>query len=178
MTICNNTDKTLLQLVDEATESEPAESEKLRKGEPQDVTGGTINTALKSSSGKLTKEVKCELAVIAVKRAFSQCPNLSLLVSIQTHTAIQHTTLHCTTLQCATQHCTTLHYSTLLCSALHMISGVDYSSTMQSTLPFLVSFYHLPLFIVSLCISPNTLLLHSLFLLFFSPIFSSLHFSF
>lgn len=93
VTICNNTDKTLLQLVEEATESEPAESEKLRKGEPQDVTGGTVNTALKSNSGKLTKEAKCELAVIAVKRAFSQCPNLSLLVSI-THTS--RTTMHYT----------------------------------------------------------------------------------
>jgi hypothetical protein len=119
VTICNNTDKTLLQLVDEATESEPAESEKLRKGEPQDVTGGTVNAALKSNSGKLTKEAKCELAVIAVKRAFSQCPNLSLLVSKHTHTAIQHTILHCTAqhctaLQCSTQHCTTLHYTAVL----------------------------------------------------------------
>lgn len=83
-TVSNNTDKGLLQLVEEASESEPAESEKLRKGEPQDVTGGTVNTALKSNSGKLTKEAKCELAVIAVKRAFSQCPNLTLLVRMCT----------------------------------------------------------------------------------------------
>lgn len=82
--ILNNTEKSLLQLVEEASESEPAESEKLRKGEPQDITGGTVNTALKSNSGKLTKEAKCELAVIAVKRAFSQCPNLTLLVRTST----------------------------------------------------------------------------------------------
>lgn len=106
VTICNSTDKTLLQLVEEATESEPAESEKLRKGEPQDVTGGTVNTALKSSSGKLTKEVKCELAVIAVKRAFSQCPNLTLLVNM-THT------------NCNTAHHTTLHYTSMYYTALH-----------------------------------------------------------
>jgi hypothetical protein len=75
--------KGLLQLIAEASESEPQESEKLRKSEQLEkaASGGTVNTALKSSSSKLTKEVKCELAVIAVKRAFSQCPNLSLLVS-------------------------------------------------------------------------------------------------
>lgn len=33
-----------------------------------------------SSSKKLTKEVRNELAVIAVKRAFSECPSLSVLV--------------------------------------------------------------------------------------------------
>ena len=78
--------KGLLQLIAEASESEPQESEKLRKSEPLEkpvsVSGGTVNNVLKSSSSsKLTKEAKCELAVIAVKRAFSQCPNLSLLVS-------------------------------------------------------------------------------------------------
>lgn len=74
--------KGLLQLIAEASECEPQESEKLRKGEPFEraVSGGTVNTTLKST-GRLTKEAKCELAVIAVKRAFSQCPNLSLLVS-------------------------------------------------------------------------------------------------
>jgi hypothetical protein len=78
--------KGLLQLIAEASESEPQESEKLRKSElleravSASATGGTVNTVLKSSSSKLTKEAKCELAVIAVKRAFSQCPNLSLLV--------------------------------------------------------------------------------------------------
>ena len=72
--------KSLLQLVAEADESEPLESQKLRKGVPQGSMGATVNTALKSSNSKLTKEGRCELAVIAVKRAFSQCPNLSLLV--------------------------------------------------------------------------------------------------
>lgn len=73
--------KTLLQLVAEADESEPLESQKLRKGESPESSGVTINTALRSCSSRLTKEGRCELAVIAVKRAFSQCPNLSLLVS-------------------------------------------------------------------------------------------------
>ena len=81
VTFFNNTDKSLLQLVEEASESEPAESEKLRKDEIHDVPGGTVNTALRSNRGKLTKETKCDLAVITVKRAFSQCPNLTLLVS-------------------------------------------------------------------------------------------------
>jgi hypothetical protein len=118
VTICNNTDKTLLQLVDEATESEPAESEKLRKGEPQDVTGGTVNAALKSNSGKLTQEAKCELAV---KRAFSQCPNLSLLVSKHTQqystpycTALHNIALHFNAVHNIALHCTTLHYTAVL----------------------------------------------------------------
>ena len=73
-------DKSLLQLVAEAAESEPLESQKLRKGEALETVGGTVNSVLKSSGSKLTKELRCELAVTAVKRAFSQCPNLSLLV--------------------------------------------------------------------------------------------------
>ena len=73
-------EKSLLQLVEEAEESEPLEAQKLRRGEPLEAPG-TVNTVLKSNSSKLTKEAKCELAVMAVKRAFSQCPNLSLLVS-------------------------------------------------------------------------------------------------
>jgi hypothetical protein len=87
MSIGGGESKGLLQLIAEASESEPQESEKLRKSElleravSASATGGTVNTVLKSSSSKLTKEAKCELAVIAVKRAFSQCPNLSLLVS-------------------------------------------------------------------------------------------------
>ena len=76
----NNMVKSLLQLVAEADESEPLESQKLRKGVPQGSTGATVNTALRSNNAKLSKESRCELAVIAVKRAFSQCPNLSLLV--------------------------------------------------------------------------------------------------
>jgi hypothetical protein len=143
VTICNNTDKTLLQLIEEATESEPAESEKLRKGEPQDVTGGTVNTALKSSSCKLTKEAKCELAVIAVKRAFSQCPNLSLLVSI-THTNSNKL------------YCTEQYFNALHIIALHMISGLDHCTTVRSTLPSPVSFKHLLLFAVSIFFNTNT----------------------
>ena len=83
--------KSLLQLVSEAEESEPIESMKLRKAEEHqqqqessnnEGTGtGTVNTVLKSNSNRLSKELRCELAVTAVKRAFSQCPNLSLLVS-------------------------------------------------------------------------------------------------
>lgn len=78
--------KDLTTLIEEVNESEPEESKKLRKGlrslTAEDPTQMTVNAALKSSnSSKLTKEVRCELAVIAVKRAFSQCPNLTLLVS-------------------------------------------------------------------------------------------------
>lgn len=78
--------KDLCQLIAEVIESEPEESKKLRKGLraniPEDPTQQTVNAVLKSSnSSSLTKDARCELAVMVVKRAFSQCPNLTLLVS-------------------------------------------------------------------------------------------------
>lgn len=78
--------KDLCQLIAEVVESEPEESKKLRKGLraniPEDPTQQTVNSVLKSSnSSSLTKDARCELAVMVVKRAFSQCPNLTLLVS-------------------------------------------------------------------------------------------------
>ena len=84
----------------EAEESEPIESMKLRKAEEHqqqqessnnEGTGtGTVNTVLKSNSNRLSKELRCELAVTAVKRAFSQCPNLSLLVSLSLYSLSFH----------------------------------------------------------------------------------------
>ena len=77
--------KDLCQLIAEVIETEPEESKKLRKGlrtvTPEDPTQQTVNAVLKSSSSNLTKDARCELAVMVVKRAFSQCPNLTLLVS-------------------------------------------------------------------------------------------------
>jgi DNA ligase-1 len=65
---------TLLELIDAAQEQEPAEAAKLRKDFALRKKKGI------SSRGLLAKEVRCELAVVAVKRAFSECPNISILV--------------------------------------------------------------------------------------------------
>jgi ATP-dependent DNA ligase len=78
----SSSSKSLIQLIDEVEESEPLEALNLRKGEaPKEIGDGTINDSLKATSSRLTKEGRCELAVIAVKRAFSQCPNLTLLIN-------------------------------------------------------------------------------------------------
>ena len=63
----------LQELIDAASENEPEEARKLRLDAERRQKKGL------GSRGLLTKEQICELAVVAVKRAFSECPNLTLL---------------------------------------------------------------------------------------------------
>lgn len=52
--------------------------------------------AVKLSSGKrLTRDARNELAVIAVKRAFSECPSLTLLVDALLRYPVHEIHMHC-----------------------------------------------------------------------------------
>ena len=83
------TEPSLMELISAAKETEPEEAAKLRKDVARRVQKGL------SSRGLLTKKELDEYSEIAVKRAFSQCPNLTLLITALLSRPIHELYLSC-----------------------------------------------------------------------------------